>query len=117
MTTEFANKFKEEVIYFMNVGVIWEKIYDNSSWELSHQPMFKEGIIYAIPGEFEKQRKAYAEGKKIEWWDDIRNLWLCEKPNWSSHAKYRIKQDQVIVIGGKEISEDTIKLALKAYFN
>ena len=93
MNKETIKKFKNEFEWWLDYGQIWQKNPGNGNWFGTSRPSFRFDFLYAIPDEFVEERKAFAEGKEIEFnadgfWEDTKGM-----PSWIPGTKYRIKPE------------------------
>ncbi len=77
---------------------VWERDTTHTTWSISapHNRFLYANYIYIIDDEYAELRKAYADGKTIEMWSTIHNIWLevTEEIGSVQNRKYRIKPEK-----------------------
>ena len=101
MNKELIKKYKEEFDYWLNGGSLEYKVF-NYGWAVSNNVTFNwelpENIEHiVIRDEYVEFRKALAEGKKIEFLDNVDNSWtpFDDRVGFGNHIReYRIKPEE-----------------------
>jgi len=88
-------KWLSEIIAFANDKNIWVWNTAYKKWEQTNLPSFSNNLIYVIEDQHFKARKAFAEGKLIEYLVPQRQGWTpTTTPHWQEGFKYRPKSNQ-----------------------
>ena len=99
MSKEVIKKYKAEFDHWLDEGSILCRSKANlqESWNEIKEPLWLDIYLYIINDEYVEFRKAFADGKKIEFLDTVDYSWTTWEPSvgFGSHTGgYRIKPDE-----------------------
>lgn len=98
MTYAEIKKWYAEIKAFTDGGNVYRLDLLDDKWVHEHSPAFREDQIYVVDNQTHFEcRKAFAEGKKIEYKPVGSKTWdAIDDPKWDLHCKYRVAKPEPV---------------------